>query len=329
MTSGDETKMERGIRIEDIDFDKGGGLTPVIVQDYITGEVLMAAYANKEALEKTVETGYAHFWSRSRKKLWLKGETSGNRLRVINILVDCDTDTLIYLVIPYGPACHTGNKTCFFRVLEESKGVYEKFEKEIIEELVRYFENAWIEKREWVKDDNRSHYNYIINPITDNIPPPSPEVVSWIARKVHEITPDDIDKVVVPEALGIPIATLVANLKKKPLAIIRKRWFTDKGLLSVVEYASGYESGKYYIYGVERGENVIIIDDAISTGGTLIPIIKALEDNGVNVKDVVCILEKPDYGGKENVLKTTGKEVKTIIKVRIDNDNISHVKIDI
>ena len=84
------------VKIEELVFQENG-LIPVIVQNIITKDILMAAYANKEAILKTLETGYAHFWSRSRKRLWKKGETSGNILKVEKILVDCDRDTLIYL----------------------------------------------------------------------------------------------------------------------------------------------------------------------------------------------------------------------------------------
>ncbi|WP_457681455.1 phosphoribosyl-AMP cyclohydrolase [Thermovibrio sp.] len=101
--------------LREVDFEKGKGLVPVIVQDANTKEVLMLAYANREALEKTLETGYAHYYSRSRKKLWKKGETSGNLQKVKKVLVDCDGDTLLYLVEQKGVACHTGNYTCFFR----------------------------------------------------------------------------------------------------------------------------------------------------------------------------------------------------------------------
>ncbi|MDR5708591.1 MAG: bifunctional phosphoribosyl-AMP cyclohydrolase/phosphoribosyl-ATP diphosphatase HisIE [Armatimonadota bacterium] len=94
------------------------GLVPVVVQDRRTGEVLMLAYANAEAVERTRATGFAHFWSRSRNALWMKGETSGNRLRVSQILVDCDTDALLYVVEPEGPTCHLGERTCFHRDLE-------------------------------------------------------------------------------------------------------------------------------------------------------------------------------------------------------------------
>ncbi|NOY07856.1 MAG: phosphoribosyl-AMP cyclohydrolase [Spirochaetes bacterium] len=107
------------MQIKELDFNKGNGLIPVIVQDARTKDILMFAYANREAVRKTVETGHAYFWSRSRKSLWKKGETSGNIQDVRNILVDCDEDTLIYMVNSHGPACHTGNRSCFYRKLDD------------------------------------------------------------------------------------------------------------------------------------------------------------------------------------------------------------------
>jgi phosphoribosyl-AMP cyclohydrolase len=95
------------------------GLLPAIVQDYQTKEVLMLAYINKEAWEKTQETGKAHYWSRSRDQLWLKGETSGHVQIIQEILIDCDDDTVIYQVEQLGgAACHTGHRSCFFRRLQ-------------------------------------------------------------------------------------------------------------------------------------------------------------------------------------------------------------------
>lgn len=93
------------------------GLVPAIVQDADSGEVLMLAYMNAEALERTLETGQTHFWSRSRQELWHKGATSGNVQDVVEIRIDCDEDTLLLRVHPAGPACHTGNRTCFYREL--------------------------------------------------------------------------------------------------------------------------------------------------------------------------------------------------------------------
>ncbi|MCW4044562.1 MAG: phosphoribosyl-AMP cyclohydrolase [Candidatus Bathyarchaeota archaeon] len=104
--------------LKKVDFKKGGGLVPVVVQDAATKEVLMVAYANAEALEKTLTTGYAHYWSRSRGKLWMKGETSGHTQKIQGVFADCDYDTLLYLVEQTGPACHTGNYTCFHNKIE-------------------------------------------------------------------------------------------------------------------------------------------------------------------------------------------------------------------
>ena len=95
------------------------GLIPTIAQEKSTNEILMVAYSNKNSIEKTVDTKKAHFWSRSKKKLWLKGETSGNKLNIINIYTDCDNDTLIFEVELMGvSACHTGKKSCFYKKLE-------------------------------------------------------------------------------------------------------------------------------------------------------------------------------------------------------------------
>lgn len=97
----------------DINFEKGGGLVPVVVQDYSTQRVLMLAYMNEEALTKTQESGLLTFYSRSKSRLWTKGETSGNFLQVKEIKVDCDKDTLLIKAEPKGPVCHTGTDTCF------------------------------------------------------------------------------------------------------------------------------------------------------------------------------------------------------------------------
>jgi phosphoribosyl-AMP cyclohydrolase len=96
-----------------IDFAKGDGLVPVVVQDEATKDVLMVAYANKEALTLSFSTGLAHYWSRSRSSLWKKGETSGNIQKIKSIDADCDSDTLLYIVEQTGVACHNGTWSCF------------------------------------------------------------------------------------------------------------------------------------------------------------------------------------------------------------------------
>lgn len=115
-----------GVALPDgIVFD-AAGLVPVVAQDRASGDVLMVAWANAEALAKTSETGIAHFWSRTRKALWRKGETSGNELRVVEARKDCDGDTVLLVVEPTGPACHTGARTCFGDVSPTAAGMLDE-----------------------------------------------------------------------------------------------------------------------------------------------------------------------------------------------------------
>src|SRR5712692_8754265 len=106
----------------DLDFQKSDGLVTAVIQDHATGRVLMVGFMNEEAFQKTVETGYATFYSRSRNKLWLKGETSGHRLVVKEISTDCDRDALLVKVEALGPGvCHKGYQSCFARRLEDGE----------------------------------------------------------------------------------------------------------------------------------------------------------------------------------------------------------------
>jgi phosphoribosyl-AMP cyclohydrolase len=103
----------------DLDFDKSGGLLPAVIQDYGSGRVLMVGYMNRDAFERTLETGFATFYSRSRQKLWQKGETSGHRLVVKEISTDCDKDAVLLRVESQGPGvCHDGYESCFYRRFE-------------------------------------------------------------------------------------------------------------------------------------------------------------------------------------------------------------------
>lgn len=106
-----------------MDFSKLQGLIPAVIQDADSGEVLMVGFMNEEALAKTRDTGFATFFSRTRNKLWMKGETSGNRLQVTRLLVDCDDDSLVVQVkrLGDGNVCHTGERTCFYRELPASE----------------------------------------------------------------------------------------------------------------------------------------------------------------------------------------------------------------
>ena len=108
------------MNLDNLKFNQDG-LIPVITQNYYTGKILMQAYANKEAIEETLKSGYATYFSRSRNALWRKGETSGNYQKIMDMKVDCDEDSIIYFVVEEGPACHTGEESCFYRNLNLEK----------------------------------------------------------------------------------------------------------------------------------------------------------------------------------------------------------------
>jgi len=117
MDCNSDNKLKFDCRISELIFNRDG-LIPAIVQDIYSNDVLMLAYMNEESFTKTLQTGMAHYWSRSRKKLWLKGETSGHYQYVKSINIDCDGDTLLLKVDQKGAACHTGHRSCFFRTIE-------------------------------------------------------------------------------------------------------------------------------------------------------------------------------------------------------------------
>ncbi|HOV71812.1 MAG TPA: bifunctional phosphoribosyl-AMP cyclohydrolase/phosphoribosyl-ATP diphosphatase HisIE [Dysgonamonadaceae bacterium] len=124
-----------------IDFSKSNGLVPAIIQHTLTGQVLMLGYMNEEALEKTKAEGKVTFFSRSKNRLWTKGETSGNYLIVDEILTDCDGDTLLIKVYPQGPTCHTGSTSCFKE--ESAKGFLYKLERTIEQRIASDAENSY------------------------------------------------------------------------------------------------------------------------------------------------------------------------------------------
>jgi phosphoribosyl-ATP pyrophosphohydrolase/phosphoribosyl-AMP cyclohydrolase len=129
-----------------VDFDKGGGLVPAIVQDATTLQVLMLAYMDRAALDETVESGEATFYSRSRGGRWRKGETSGHRIKVQSISLDCDGDTLLLRAEPLGPACHLGTETCFGSALTRGIGQLGELERTIAERASASPEESWTAK---------------------------------------------------------------------------------------------------------------------------------------------------------------------------------------
>ncbi|BEP17955.1 hypothetical protein PYJP_13070 [Pyrofollis japonicus] len=293
---------------DEIDYEKMGGLVPVTVIDAVSKKPLMQAYASREAVAKTLETGYAWFYSRSRQRLWMKGETSGNTIRVLRVVADCDLDSLIYEGVPSGPVCHTGAKRCFHNPVAEGRS-------EALWQLVlEAFREARVVPRKGYA--GLDQYLYVINPITDNIPPINPLLLQLLADTLAEqLEPLKPDAVMVPEALGLPLGTLVAQQLAKPMIIVRKRQYEAPGI--EISYASGYEEGKYYVYGLSNEyKRVAIVDDTVSTGGTAIALLKLLEQRGHEVVAIAAALAKPQYRGVDRI-KELGHQVTRILDLYV------------
>ena len=294
---------------DEIDYGKMGGLVPVIVVDAVSKKPLMQAYANHEAVEKTLETGYAWFYSRSRKRLWMKGETSGNKIRVLRVVADCDLDALVYEGLPNGPVCHTGAKRCFHNPVADDR------DEELWRLIVEAFGEAVVVPRKGYA--GLSEYLYVINPVTDNIPVIEPLLLQLLADYLaEELEPLEPDAVLVPEALGLPLGTLVAQQLAAPMIIARKRGYEAPGLAT--SYASGYEEGTYHVYGLtKRYKRVAIVGDTVSTGGTAIALTRLLEENGYEVVAVAAALAKPQYRGVER-LRELGHEPIRVVDLYVE-----------
>lgn len=151
--------------INTLKFD-ASGLIPAVVQNIETNEVLMVAYMNADTIKQTAETGRATFWSRSRQEVWVKGDTSGNYMYVKEIRVDCDCDCLVLLVNPAGPACHTGNRSCFFRKVENGKLV-EDDKKPAKSDIFEREQAVVIDRKE--NPEEGSYTNYLFDKGEDKI----------------------------------------------------------------------------------------------------------------------------------------------------------------
>jgi phosphoribosyl-ATP pyrophosphohydrolase/phosphoribosyl-AMP cyclohydrolase len=138
--------IDKKIKIEGLNWDKVNGLIPVIIQDYSTLQVVMLGYMNNEALQKSIETGKITFYSRTKKRLWTKGETSGHGLTLVGIIPDCDNDTLLVLVKPSGLSCHLNNRTCFGKNDAPGVGILAKLEAIIDQRYQERPTNSYITK---------------------------------------------------------------------------------------------------------------------------------------------------------------------------------------
>ena len=176
----------------------------------------------------------------------------------------------------------------------------------MLEEVKKSLENPPIVKK--------GEYNYFVNPISDGVPAMDPKMLRELSLMVHKYADLDIDKIVAVEAMGIHLATALSLATDIPFVVIRKRQYGLEGETEVYQ-KTGYGSSNLYINDLHKGEKILLIDDVVSTGGTLIALIKTLQDLGLEIKSTVAVIEKGE--GKKIVEKETGVEVISIVKLDV------------
>ena len=165
----------------------------------------------------------------------------------------------------------------------------------------------------------KGEYNYFVHPITDGIPLVDPSILEEAADGISKFGNMEVDKIVCVEAMGIHIATALSIKTRIPFVVVRKRLYGLKGEVSVHQ-TTGYSQGELYINGLNKDDRIILVDDVVSTGGTMIAVLKALERMEVKVVDVMAVIEKGS--GKDIVKRETGFTVKSLVKVDMVDGNI-------
>ena len=176
----------------------------------------------------------------------------------------------------------------------------------MLEEVIKSLEASPIVKK--------GDYNYFVNPISDGVPAMDPLLLRELALAVHKYADLNVDKIVAVEAMGIHLATALSLATDIPFVVIRKRQYGLPGETEVYQ-KTGYGSSNLYVNDLHEGEKILLIDDVVSTGGTLVALIKTLEDMGLDLKSVVAIIDKGD--GKKIVKKETGVDVLSIVKLDV------------
>lgn len=165
----------------------------------------------------------------------------------------------------------------------------------------------------------KGNYPYFVHPITDGIPELRKELLEEIANEILKIGNFNCDKIITAEAMGIPIATLLTIKTGIPFNIIRKKQYNLNGEVSVAQ-KTGYSSANLFINSLKKGEKVVFVDDVLSTGGTLIAIVKALKEIGVKIVDIIIVIEKGE--NKKKIEKEIGMKIKTLVKVEVENGKV-------
>ena len=167
----------------------------------------------------------------------------------------------------------------------------------------------------------RGSYNYFIHPITDGVPEMEPELIREVAAHVVRIADLDVDKIVTVESMGIPIGTALSLIADVPLVIIRKRKYGLPGEIEVSQ-VTGYSKSQLFLNGIKKGDRVIVVDDVVSTGGTLLAVLQSLQVAGAVVKDVVAVIQRGDGAMR---LAAEGYDVKTMVRVEVDERHVTEV----
>jgi adenine phosphoribosyltransferase len=165
----------------------------------------------------------------------------------------------------------------------------------------------------------KGDYDYFVHPVTDGIPLVHPELLNEVAEAVSKFGDLNVDKIVCVEAMGIHLATAISLQTGIPFVVVRKRFYGLEGELAVHQ-TTGYSQGELYINGLWKGDRIFLIDDVVSTGGTLTAVIQALQRIGTDIVDVMAIIEKGD--GKEKVENETGVKVKSLVRANVSNGKV-------
>lgn len=167
----------------------------------------------------------------------------------------------------------------------------------------------------------RGDYNYFIHPITDGVPEVKPDLIREVVGNIIRIACLDVDKIVTVEAMGIPIGIALSIITDIPLVIIRKRKYGLPGEIEVAQ-VTGYSKSQLFLNGINKGDRVIVVDDVVSTGGTLLAVLQSLKIAGADVEDVVVVVER---GGGAERLRKEGYDIKTMVKVDVDEKRVTKV----
>ena len=167
----------------------------------------------------------------------------------------------------------------------------------------------------------RGEYNYFIHPITDGVPEVRPELIREVTGHIVRIADLDADKIVTVEAMGIPIGTALSNICDIPMVIVRKRKYGLPGEIEVSQ-VTGYSKSQLFLNGINKGDRVVVVDDVISTGGTLLAVLKSLKIAGAVVKDIVVVIRRGDGVVR---LREEGYDVKTMVDVKVDEKHVTSV----